>query len=85
MKAHEVFRKYTELVPTHSVEATMIARPFFEKWVCRFGVPAAIVSDSGKDFLNKVMADMTNHLGTKQASGNISLPSADEYQRGALQ
>ena len=74
MKANEVFSKYTELVPTHNKEATMIAQTFVEKWVCSFGVPAAIVSDSGKDFLNKVMAGMTNHLGTKQAATSAFHP-----------
>ena len=63
----DAFSKYTKLVPIHNKEATTIARAFFEKWICRFGVPAVIVSDRGKEFLNKVMADMTKHSIRRQS------------------
>ena len=51
------FTKYTELVPLHNKEVS------FERWICRFGVPTAIVSDRGKEFMNAVMQDLTKWLG----------------------
>ena len=59
----DAFTKYTELVPLHSKEASTVARAFFEQWICRFGVPTAIVSDRGKEFLNAVMQDLNKWLG----------------------
>ena len=50
-------------MPLHNKEASTIARAFFERWICRFGVPTAIVSDRGKEFLNAVMQDLTKWLG----------------------
>ena len=59
----DAFTKYTELVPLHNREASTVARAFFERWICRFGVPIVIVSDRGKEFLNSVMQDLTKWLG----------------------
>ena len=59
----DAFTKYTELVPLHNKEASTVARAFFERWICMFGVPTAIVSDRGKEFLNAVMQDLTKWLG----------------------
>ena len=43
------------------------------------------MSDRGKEFLNKVMEDMTRHLGTKHAATSAFHPqtneSAERYNR----
>ena len=40
----DTFTKYTELVPVLNKEASTVARAFFERWICRFGVPTVIIS-----------------------------------------
>ena len=64
----DAFTKYTELVPLLNKEAPTVARAFFERWICRFGVPTVIVSDRGKESLNAVIQDLTKWLGA-----NLSL------------
>ena len=59
----DAFTKYTELVPLLNKEASTVARAFFERWICRFGVPTVIISDRGKEFLNSVMQHLTKWLG----------------------
>ena len=59
----DAFTKYTKLVPLLNKEASTVARAFFERWICRFGVPTVIISDRGKEFLNVVMQDLTKWLG----------------------
>ena len=85
MAIMDAVSKYTKLVPIQNQEATTIARSFFEKWICHFGVQAVIVSDRGNEFLNKVMADMTKHLGTKHSATSAFHPqtseSAERYNR----
>ena len=59
----DAFTKYTELVPLLNKEASTVARAFFERWICRFGVPTVIISDRGKEYLNVVMQYLTKWLG----------------------
>ena len=50
----DAFSKYTELAAIPDKTAVTVARSFFENWICRHGVPRIIISDRGKEFLNKV-------------------------------
>jgi len=79
----DAFTKYVELVALPDKSASTVARAFFEKWICRFGSPMAIVSDRGKEFLNEVMAAMTEWLGTDHAKTSAYHPqsnaSAERY------
>ena len=40
-----------------------MAKAFFERWICRHGVPAMIVSDRGKEFLNDTMTKLCEFVG----------------------
>ena len=55
--------KYTELVAIPNKSAETCARALFERWICRFGVPAVLVSDRGREFLNDTVNQMTEYLG----------------------
>jgi hypothetical protein len=38
----------------------------FTKWNCRYGCPAIIHTDGGKEFLNKIAAELYTKLGIKR-------------------
>ena len=57
----DAFSKYTELAAIPDKTAVTVARSFFENWICRHGVPRIIISDRGKEFLNKVMVDSVSY------------------------
>ena len=59
----ETFSKYTELAVIEDKKAETVARAFFESWICRHGVPILIVSNWGKEFLNKTMKKLCELLG----------------------
>ena len=40
-----------------------MAKLFFKHWICRYGVPAVIVSDRGKEFLNDTMKKLCEFMG----------------------
>jgi len=44
----DAFTKYTELVALPNKEDPTCARALFERWICRFGVPAVLISDRGR-------------------------------------
>ena len=59
----DAFSKYTELAAICDKKAETVAKVFFEHWICRHGVPAVIVSDRGKEFLNDTMKKLCEFMG----------------------
>ena len=59
----DAFSKYTELVAICDKKADTVVKVFFERWICRPGVPAMIVSDRGKEFLNDTMKKLCEFMG----------------------
>ena len=59
----DAFSKYTELAAICDKKADTVAKAFFEHWICRHGVPAMIVSDRGKEFLNDTMKKLCEFMG----------------------
>ena len=59
----DTFWKYTELAAICDKKADTVAKVFFEHWICRHGVPAVIVSDRGKEFLNDTMKKFCEFMG----------------------
>ena len=44
----DAFTKYAEVVAIPNKEATTVSTEIFNKWICRYGCPAAIHTDQGK-------------------------------------
>ena len=59
----DAFSKYTELAAICDKKADTVAKVFFERWICRHGVPAMIVLDRGKEFLNDTMKKLWEFTG----------------------
>jgi transposase InsO family protein len=62
----DAFSKYTEMVCIESKFADVVARAFFERWICRFSVPKLLMSDQGREFDNKVMDELCLIFGVKK-------------------
>ena len=56
--------KWLELVPLPDILSETVAQAFVTNFVCRFGVPQIIVSDSGVQFMAKLFKDMCALLHT---------------------
>ena len=54
----DAFSKWTELVAIETKHAEVVARAFFERWICRFTAPITILTDQGREFDNKVMDEL---------------------------
>jgi hypothetical protein len=59
-----------------SKEPHDIARAFWDAWVCRYGVPAAVTSDNGPEF-ETTFTHMLNGLGIHHIHTSVSHPSAN--------
>ena len=46
----DAFTKYAELIAIANKEADTVTEAIFNNWICRFGIPAELVTDQGKEF-----------------------------------
>ncbi|GFT61143.1 transposon Tf2-9 polyprotein [Trichonephila clavipes] len=44
------FSYWMEAIPIPEITVETVGRKFYEKWICRFGVPAKLVTDHGRQF-----------------------------------
>ncbi len=80
--------KWTEVVAIEDKSAAVVAKAFFERWVCRFSCPLLVVSDAGKEFLNKLLAELMKLLEVERRSTSSFHPqtnsSAESYNRSVI-
>lgn len=72
----DYFTKTAEFATVGSKEPHDIARAFWDAWVCRYGVPAAVTSDNGPEF-ETTFTHMLNRLGIHHIHTSVSHPSAN--------
>jgi hypothetical protein len=61
----DAFTKYFEIVAIPNKEAETVADAVFTKWICRYGCPAIIHTDEGKEFPNKIAEELYQKLDIK--------------------
>ncbi len=54
----DAFTKYSEVTAIANKEAEMVADTIYRDWFAKFGIPAQIHTDGGKEFINKQSAEL---------------------------
>jgi hypothetical protein len=54
----DAFTKYAVVTDVQNKNAGTVADTIFKEWFCKFGIPAQIHTDEGKEFINKLAAKM---------------------------
>jgi hypothetical protein len=54
----DAFTKYAVVTSIQNKSAETVADAIFKEWFCKFGIPAQINTDCGKEFVNKLLAEM---------------------------
>jgi hypothetical protein len=68
----DAFTKYAMVTAVENKEAETVAKAIFSEWFCKFGIPAQIHTDGGKEFVNKLSNELfsllnVNHTKTTPA------------------
>lgn len=59
----DIFSKYTVAVPTRDQRAETVARLLVTEWFCKFGVPARLHSDQGRNFESGLIRQLCSLYG----------------------
>jgi hypothetical protein len=78
----DAFPKYTVVTSIPNNHAQTVAKAIFEQWFCKFGIPAQIHTDGGKEFMNKLLAELCEMLN---AFKNYTLPPTVQLAGGGFQ
>ncbi|GFW54083.1 retrovirus-related Pol polyprotein from transposon opus [Trichonephila clavipes] len=54
-----------EAIPTPEITAKIVGRAFYEHWICRYGVPAKLVTDQGRQFEAELFRSIVAICGAK--------------------
>ncbi|GFU51597.1 hypothetical protein TNCV_82281 [Trichonephila clavipes] len=61
------FSCWMEAILIPEITAEIVGRAFYEKWICRFGVPAKLVTDQGRQFEAELFRSIAAICGAKVA------------------
>ncbi|GBN10792.1 Transposon Tf2-11 polyprotein [Araneus ventricosus] len=59
------FTCWMEAIPLPEITAEMVSKAFYERWVCRFGVPTCIITDQGRQFEAQLFRNLAAICGAK--------------------
>ena len=69
----DAFTKYAVVTSIPNKDAQTVAKAIFEQWFCEFGIPAQVHTDGGKEFVNKLLAELCELLNVQQTKRHLTI------------
>jgi hypothetical protein len=73
----DAFTKYAVVTSIQNKNAETVADAIFKEWFCRFGIPAQIHMDGGKEFVNKLSAEMMELMNVSHTQTSPAHPQCN--------
>ncbi|UYV75033.1 hypothetical protein LAZ67_12002194 [Cordylochernes scorpioides] len=71
------YSKWPEAFPISDKTAISVAKAFFRGWISKYGVPATITTDQGREFESHLFKDLTSLIGTNRIRTTAYNPAAN--------
>ncbi|RDY04217.1 Tf2-11, partial [Mucuna pruriens] len=79
----DYFTKWVEAEPMTTITAERVKRFIWKKIICRFGLPAEIVSDNGTQFASSITTKFCQDLHIRQSFTSVEHPQANGQAEAA--
>lgn len=73
------YTRWPEVVPITEITAEAVCRALFNGWISRFGCPATITTDQGRQFESALFKEMISMLGTNRIRTTSFHPIANGF------
>jgi len=71
------FSRWPEVIPLPNITAQTVAAAFIDGWVARFGTPAVIIIDQGKQFEASLFQALFKFLGSEKTRTSPFHPASN--------
>jgi len=71
------FTKYAVVTLIQNKNAETVTDAIFKEWFCKFGIPAQIHTDRGKEFMNKLSAEMMELMNVSHTRTSPAHPQCN--------
>lgn len=71
------YTRWPEAEPLDDISAKSVASALYRTWICRFGVPARITTDQGRQFESQLFTRLMQLLGSKRCRTSAYHPQAN--------
>jgi Integrase core domain len=73
----DAFSKYALVTAVENKEAETVTKAIFNEWFCKFGIPAQIHTDGGKEFVNKLSNELFQLLNVQHTKTTPAHPQCN--------
>ena len=79
----DYFTKWIEAKPLATITAQEVQQFVWKDIICRYGVPHTIITDNGRQFIDKELAKFYTSLGIKHATSSVEHPQTNGHAEAA--
>jgi hypothetical protein len=73
----DTFTNYVLVTAMENKEVERVAKAIFSEWFCKFGIPAQIYTDGGKEFVNKLSSELFTLLNIQHTKTTPAHPQCN--------